>query len=302
MQGAIHMLFEYKRYTYIMTILKEGSFSAAAKKLYISQSALSQFIKTIETEIGTDIFYRGKEGISLTYAGDLYLKLLETVRNEERSFENAIAASSGGGTIRLALSSVRAQRFLPKVLPALYEELPDLDLQLIHANNREELKELVIRGDADFAITSGNIGSDLVSLPIGLAGLAVVVSERHPAAAKYPEQHKFGNLDEFRNDRFILHFHFQGGRKRTDRIFNDLSFTPKQSIEVFDNYSIMELVENDLGVTVIDRGFAEVAGKRYRIRIFDLDVSSECRSWLIYRGNMTLSGSMKTFINICQIV
>ena len=55
---------------YIATIHECGSISAAAKKLYVSQPALSQMIQSIEKEIGTKIFDRSTTPISLTYAGE----------------------------------------------------------------------------------------------------------------------------------------------------------------------------------------------------------------------------------------
>lgn len=59
----------FKHINYVLTVLTEGSITAASKKLFVSQPALSQTIKLIEHDLGAPIFDRSTDPISLTYAG-----------------------------------------------------------------------------------------------------------------------------------------------------------------------------------------------------------------------------------------
>lgn len=63
-----------KHAQYMMTILQEGSITAAAKKLFISQPSLSQMVKLVETNLGTAVFNRTTEPLSLTPAGEKYME------------------------------------------------------------------------------------------------------------------------------------------------------------------------------------------------------------------------------------
>ena len=63
-----------KHMQYVLTVLKEGSFTNAAKKLYVSQPSLSQIIKTAESNLGAPIFDRSTDPITLTPAGQLYVE------------------------------------------------------------------------------------------------------------------------------------------------------------------------------------------------------------------------------------
>ena len=63
-----------KHAQYMLTVMQEGSITAAAKKLYISQPSLSQMIKLVETNLGTPIFNRSTDPITLTYAGEKYIE------------------------------------------------------------------------------------------------------------------------------------------------------------------------------------------------------------------------------------
>ena len=88
-KGVPHM--NEKHMQYVLTVLKEGSFTNAAKKLYVSQPSLSQIIKTAESNLGAPIFNRSTDPITLTPAGQLYVEAarqvttISTMRNSERS-------------------------------------------------------------------------------------------------------------------------------------------------------------------------------------------------------------------------
>ena len=68
-----------KHMQYILAVLKEGSFTAAARKLYISQPSLSQAIKAAETSLGAAIFDRSTDPVSLTPAGRLYVEAADQI-------------------------------------------------------------------------------------------------------------------------------------------------------------------------------------------------------------------------------
>ena len=69
-----------EKYTY--EIYKKGSFSGAAKALYISQSSLSLTIKNLEKNLGFNVFDRSTSPISLTREGKIYIEYLEEIFNE----------------------------------------------------------------------------------------------------------------------------------------------------------------------------------------------------------------------------
>ena len=97
-----------RSFEYVYTVFQEGSFSKAAAKLYISQPALSAAIKKVETELyGVPLFNRGVNPVTLTPAGEFYIKAgLEIAEIEER-IDAYFASSAGvrGGTLNIGSSS-----------------------------------------------------------------------------------------------------------------------------------------------------------------------------------------------------
>lgn len=75
---------------YIMTILKEGSFTAAAKKLYLSQPSLSQIVKSAEHSLGMPIFDRTTVPLTLTAAGELYIRAAQQIAQITENLDREI--------------------------------------------------------------------------------------------------------------------------------------------------------------------------------------------------------------------
>ena len=75
---------------YVLTIVREGSITAASRKLYVSQPSLSQTIKLIERNLGAEIFNRRTEPISITPAGEMYIEAARKVLAIEEALRQEI--------------------------------------------------------------------------------------------------------------------------------------------------------------------------------------------------------------------
>ena len=84
-----------KHMQYVLTVLKEGSFTNAAKKLYVSQPSLSQIIKTAESNLGAPIFDRSTDPITLTPAGQLYVEAARQVTTISKLEKTGRGAEQG---------------------------------------------------------------------------------------------------------------------------------------------------------------------------------------------------------------
>ena len=75
---------------YVLTIAREGSITAASRKLYVSQPSLSQTIRLIERNLGAEIFNRRTEPISITPAGEKYIEAAQKVLAIEEALRQEI--------------------------------------------------------------------------------------------------------------------------------------------------------------------------------------------------------------------
>src|SRR5574344_1681441 len=101
----------YKVFYYVATSL---SFSDASKKLFISQSAVSQSIKTLEKKLGINLFIRSTKRVQLTPEGETLLRHIEPAMNLIKRGENQLmeAGKLGGGQLRIGASDTICRYFL----------------------------------------------------------------------------------------------------------------------------------------------------------------------------------------------
>ncbi|HPX32653.1 MAG TPA: LysR family transcriptional regulator [Erysipelotrichaceae bacterium] len=96
---------DIKQLNYFLTIAQEGSISAAARKLYMSQPPLSAQMKILEEELGCSLFVRGSKNISLTEEGKILYQRAESILNQIKSTTLEIKEASRFEVIRIGVIS-----------------------------------------------------------------------------------------------------------------------------------------------------------------------------------------------------
>ena len=142
-----------KHMQYVLTVLKEGSFTNAAKKLYVSQPSLSQIIKTAESNLGAPIFDRSTDPITLTPAGQLYVEAARQVTTISTNLrkQGEELSKEEFGTIRLGISVQRGMELLPELYPRFKKRFPHVGLEL-HEQGSATMEKSVLEGEVGIAL------------------------------------------------------------------------------------------------------------------------------------------------------
>ena len=133
-----------------LAVLTEGSLSAAARRLRLSQPTLGRHIGELEAELGTALFTRSPSGLEPT---DTAKALRPEAEAMAAAAEALIRAASGEanedrGTVRLTASEVVSVEVLPPILAAFHETHRDIAIELVVSNRNEDL----LRRDCDIAV------------------------------------------------------------------------------------------------------------------------------------------------------
>jgi LysR family glycine cleavage system transcriptional activator len=107
-----------------------SSFKVAADELFITPSAVSHQIKTLEAQLGIALFERGPHSLALTEAGRNYLKHVETVFTRLEAVTEQLRLSHGRGVVRLHVPPFFATEMLLPKLQAFLEDQPDTDIHI----------------------------------------------------------------------------------------------------------------------------------------------------------------------------
>lgn len=149
------MLDNHARYVY--EVYRSRSVSEAARKLYISQPALSASIKKAEQELGMPIFNRKTTPFSLTPEGKLYIRAIEKIMSIEEETKNSILDISElkQGTLRIGTSTNLSSYFLPVICYAFRNKYPNIDISIV-LDTTQNLSTLVEKDMVDIIITSSD--------------------------------------------------------------------------------------------------------------------------------------------------
>jgi len=144
--GGYDMNINFELYKIFYTVAQEGNITKAANKLMISQPAVTKQIKTLEEELGGQLFIRTKRGVILTENGQRIYNYIKQGMNcfepAEMEFSNLKKLETG--TVRLGISTTLCRIFLLPVLRKFHEEYPNVAIQLFTDPSlimRNELKE-----------------------------------------------------------------------------------------------------------------------------------------------------------------
>ena len=169
-----------------ITVAEIGSFSEAADRLYLTQSAISKRIALLEQQIGKRLFDRIARQVSLTEAGN---ELLPRARRILQEYENALQAindlsGKASGTLRLAISHHLGLHRLPPILKQFAQQYPDVTLD-IEFMDSEKAYEKILHGESEVAVITLALEShhNINSKKIWNDPLRFICAQDHPLAA-----------------------------------------------------------------------------------------------------------------------
>ncbi|HEV7318069.1 MAG TPA: LysR family transcriptional regulator [Ensifer sp.] len=132
-----------------LAVVEEGDFSAAARRLRMTPSAVSKIIGRLEARLGVRLLQRSTRSISLTTEGIAYAESSRRILGDMEDAEFAIQpGAEPRGRLRVSLPSAFGHRLIVPMLPAFIERYPDIELELDFSDAIVDL----LNGDADIAV------------------------------------------------------------------------------------------------------------------------------------------------------
>jgi DNA-binding transcriptional LysR family regulator len=228
-------------------VARLGSFRRAAEELNLSQPALSQAVRLLETETGARLLERNTRGVTLTEAGR---QMLSTCESMLQSLEFTVASLRGNGaeeTARLriaALPSIARQIVVPayrhfragSVTAALF----------IRDAVGEEVIRMIRAGEVDFGLTTlPRQSAELIVHPLLRSPMRVVVAQGHPFAATG------ATWRELAEERFIFVGRSSATYEITASAFRAAGRFPRHFIETQTAETAACMAAEGIGVTVL---------------------------------------------------
>lgn len=284
-------------------VSESGSFSKAAKELFLTQPTISANISSLEKELNVRLFIRNTKEVSLSDDGkDLY-RYAKQITDLEKAIEERFYMDSDDGKhfITIAASTIPAQYLLPKVLMCYRERYPKEQIKIMETDSSEVVTQVV-----DHMVDVGFTGTVLEKkhckyIPFYKDELAVIAPDT-PEYRILKEQNR-DDIDWIKRKPLILREEGSGTRKEAEKQLKNAGiFMEDLDIvaSIANQETIKKSVKQGMGITVLSRLAAE---DEDGLLIFPIPGADEGRDInLVYNKNYQMTRSADRFIRIVKEV
>lgn len=235
------------KYDIFCSVVETGSFTRAAEQLGYSQSAVSQTVQALEQELGVTLFSRRKTGVALTADGKQYLPYIRAVCGAEEALLKKRQEMLGleNSTIRIGTFTSVSRNLLPQLMQRFKARYSGVHF-VLQQGDYTAISQWIQEGSVDFGFVNPKAVQGLDVRPLYRDQMVAVLPPKHPLAAQ-----KSVSLRELAAEPFILLD--EGAYSVPLEAFQSLGLRPRIEYKVFDDYSILAMVKQGLGVAVLYR-------------------------------------------------
>ena len=232
-------------YIAFLKIAELSSLTRAAQELGYTQSAMTHIINRMEEEFGFSLFIRGRRGARLTDEGELIYPAIRAIVETDEQLHSLVVRIHGleSGTVRIATFSSVAVHWLPDMIKTFRQAHPHIDFKLLDGDYH----------DVETWLASGAVDLGFVTLPCTL-DCETIPLIRDPLLAVIPKNHRLADagafpVEEFAHEDFISLL--QSSDHDLRRTLEAAGVQPNIKFTTKDDYAIIAMVENGLGVSIM---------------------------------------------------
>ncbi|GAW94203.1 LysR family transcriptional regulator, partial [Calderihabitans maritimus] len=238
---------DFHKLQVFLTVAEEGSFSAAAKKLHLTQSAISFQISALEEYYQAPLFERLSRGVALTETGEILKKYAREIIALSQRLDEDIAELKGlvRGRLTIGASTIPGEYILPRYIGIFTANFPKVEVNMKVADSKKVV-DMVLAREIDLGMV-GTLFDErkLVSRPVLSDRLLLIASPEHPLAKREKVE-----LKDILDYPFVLRERGSGTRRVMERGLEEAGISPGQiklRMELGSTEAVKTAVEEGLG-------------------------------------------------------
>ena len=287
---------EFKQLEAFVAVVDYGSFSEAARKLYLTQPTISTHIRSLEEELHTRLIIRTTKKLTITPKGyQLYDSAVRMLDIRNNLFENFTGSKKQ--IIDLAASTIPSSYLLPELMAGFGRMYPDVYFHSWQTDSAGAISR-VLDGSVDLALTGQNTGDDsCIFIPFCQDDMVIAT----PVNVHYLQlKERPVTFYDFLKDPIIIRERGSGTKKEMDIFLENAGIEPS-SLNVVarmnDLESIKKSIVNGLGISILSARSAVDLKKTKQILLFPLEETAHKRSfYIVYSKNRILKAHVRQFI------
>lgn len=278
------------------------SFSLAAERNFITQSAVSQQIRTLEEKFKRRLLerVRGRREVKLTPAGDVFYRECRNVLAAYDQMNESLRGLVGkiGGTVKVATVYSVGLHELPTKVGEFMTKFPAAKIDLEYSRTTKVVRDVL----------SGAVELGVLAFPEPRRGITIVQMPAHRLVLICPPDHKFAKRSQIKTKQlngldFVLFERDTPTRKATDKILKAHGVEVKKVAE-FDNIeTIKRAVQVGFGLAILPQPSVTDERRSGQLAVLNLVEKEWTRPvGVIYRSDRTLSLAAKKFVQLLETV
>lgn len=311
--------FMLQEMAYVYEVYRERSFSKAAKNLYISQPALSTYVKRVENQIGQKIFDRNVTPIELTEAGRAYINTAEKILTDEKDLIRYLNDLSDmkTGTITIGGTHFYSSYLLPPIIKEFKRRFPGIQVQVVEGDS-VSLYERIKEHPIDLIMDGGTVKESAYEMvPFIEETVLLCVPQENPINQKlrkyqmsakdiYENRYQLPKMPAvplkcFSEELFVLMKPGHDLYARAVEICGEAGFVPRSSMRLSQMMTAYNFCSQGLGVAFATDLLVKMQPGNSHLIFYRIgDPRSKRPVFLAYRKGAYMTKAMASFIDIAR--
>ncbi|MFN3849639.1 MAG: LysR family transcriptional regulator [Spirosomataceae bacterium] len=277
---------EIQQLVYFIEVVKQLSFRTAAKKLNISQPAITKQIQLLELELNTDLFDKNQrkhhKKVVLTDTGMYFFneanKIIQNCRN---AIEGVRKLENKKKTIKVGIYDLIPKYRVLEIIETLKNKLGDVELKILEFISPKDVEEAILKEEILIGISSfGQKDENLEYIELLKGNLQIWVNKYHPLA-----QNKYLTPRQLKNEKFIeIDNRLHTGITEMDKLLQKFGVSKQaNTVQIVSSFEVVSgLIALDMGIGIAPSYYAPLNDKVVKIDL----VIDESNHTLVYTSQL----------------
>ncbi|MBB4822826.1 DNA-binding transcriptional LysR family regulator [Sporosarcina luteola] len=284
-----------------ITVAEKQSFSRAAEIHHMTQPAVSQYIRSLEEEIGVRLLERTNKYVRLNTAGNIVYHHAKEIMALYGKMQHLVddLTNKASGTLAIGASYTFGEYVLPHLLADLKERYPAI-IPTVTIGNTSTIAQLVARHKLDVGIVEGQYQeSKLIAEELAEDSMVIVCSPSSPLVELRKEAEAI-DLKRLENEVWIIRESGSGTREAMDTVFKKHGISPASLMHFSSTQPIKESVEAGLGISLLSYWAIQKELKHGELCVLHVKGLPYIRTFSVVTGTPFQTKALEVFIDLLR--
>ncbi len=281
-----------------VTVVERENFSRAAEELHMTQPAVSQYIQSLERDMGIRLLERSNKYVHLNKAGKIVYHHAKEILNLYTKMQYFVddLTKKASGRLPIGASYTFGEYVLPYIIADMHEQYP-LIQPAISIGNTKDILALVKSHQVEVGIVEGEfIDDQFIVEPFATDSMVVFTSIKHHLATGQAQVIN----KKLSEETWIVREDGSGTREATNKMFHELGIRPKNTLEFGSTQLIKEAVEAGVGISMLSKWAIRKEVKMGTLNILNIDGLPFTRQFSIITQTPFQTKALEVFLQLLK--